>query len=84
MQLNVMIQYYPVDIFGYWFRVIVTGFVPVAFMNYYPSLMLRGRTNPHSDCWQLNYLSPVVALLLVGLAAGVWRLALRQYTSSGS
>ncbi len=84
MQISVMIQYYPVDIFGYWFRVIVTGFVPVAFMNYYPSLMLLGKTNPHSNWWQLNYLSPAVALLLVGVAAGVWRLALRQYTSSGS
>src|SRR5574341_1581469 len=40
MRLNVMVQHYPVDIFGFTFRVIVTGFIPVAFMNYYPTLML--------------------------------------------
>ena len=84
IQFNVLVQHYPVDIFGYWFRVVVTGFIPVAFMNYYPSLILLGKVDPGSDWWWLSYMSPVVALLLVGLASGVWRLALRRYASSGS
>jgi ABC-2 type transport system permease protein len=84
MQLNVMVQHYPVDIFGYTFRAIVTGLIPVAFMNYYPALMLLDKIDPHSPWAWLGYMSPVVALLLVGITAGVWKLALTQYASSGS
>ncbi len=65
VRLNLMVQQYPVDVFGDWFRVVVTGFVPVAFMNYYPSLMLLGKLDGNSDWWWLSYMSPVVALLLV-------------------
>ena len=84
MQLNVMVQHYPVDIFGYAFRVIVTGLIPVAFMNYYPALMLLDKIDPNSAWAWLGYMSPIVALLLVGLTAGVWKLALARYASSGS
>lgn len=83
MQINVMVQYYPMDIFGYVFRVIVTGFIPVAFMNYYPALMLLDKLDHAGPWWPLAYMSPVVALLLVFLTAGVWRLALTRYSSSG-
>jgi len=83
MQLNVMVQYYPLDIFGTVFRVLVTSVVPVAFMNYYPALMLLGKLDRIGEWWILAYLSPVVALVMVALSAGVWRLALRRYSSSG-
>lgn len=83
MQVNVMVQYYPVDIFGTIFRVIVTGLIPVAFMNYYPALMLLGKLDRVGDWWFLAYMSPVVVAILIVLASGVWRLALRQYSSSG-
>jgi ABC-2 type transport system permease protein len=83
MRLNVMVQYYPVDIFGYVFRVIVTGLIPVAFMNYYPALMLLGRLDPHSPWGWLSYMSPVVALMLALLAAGIWHMGLQRYSSSG-
>lgn len=84
VRLNLMVQQYPIDIFGYGFRVVVTSLIPVAFMNYYPSLMLLGKMDGNSDWGWLGYMSPVVALLLVGIASGVWRLALTRYTSSGS
>ena len=83
MQVNVMVQYYPVDIFGAVFRVIVTGLIPVAFMNYYPALMLLNKLDRIGDWWFLAYMSPVVVAIMIGLAMGVWRLALRQYSSSG-
>ena len=83
MQVNVMVQYYPVDIFGLAFRVVVTGLIPVAFMNYYPALMLLGKLDRIGDWWFLAYMSPVVVVIMIGLAMGVWRLALRQYSSSG-
>lgn len=82
MEFNQLVQHYPVDIFGAWFRVVVTGLIPVAFMNYYPALILLDKFN-HQGGWWLGYLSPIVALLLIGITAGVWHLALRRYSSSG-
>ena len=83
MRLNVMVQYYPVDIFGYAFRVIVTGLIPVAFMNYYPTLMLLDKLDHGSPWAWLGYMSPVVAVTLVILASLIWHLALRHYSSAG-
>jgi viologen exporter family transport system permease protein len=79
-----LVQQYPIDIFGNAFRLIVTGLIPVAFMNYYPALFLLDKVNRASPGWWLSYMSPLIALILVGIVSGVWRLALRQYTSSGS
>ena len=79
-----LVQQYPIDIFGKAFRVIVTGLIPVAFMNYYPALLLLGKQDQLGSTWWLIYMSPLVALLLVGIVSMVWRLALRQYSSSGS
>ena len=83
MEFNVLVQHYPIDIFGVWFRVLVTGIIPVAFMNYYPALMLLGKLDPQSPNAWLGYISPLVALILIAIASVVWRLALQRYSSSG-
>lgn len=83
MSLSFMVQQYPLDMFGRWFRIATTLVVPVAFMNYYPSLLLLDKINL-SDPWGwLSLMSPVVALLLLGIASVIWRSALRQYSSAG-
>lgn len=79
-----LVQWYPIEIFGKAFRVIVTGLIPVAFMNYYPALLLLDKLEYANAGWWLSYLSPVVAVLLLGIVSFEWRLALKQYTSSGS
>jgi len=78
-----LVQQYPVDIFGKAFRMIVTGLIPVAFMNYYPSLILLGKLDRTSTSW-LGYMSPIVALILIAVTSIVWHFALRRYSSSGS
>ena len=78
-----LVHQYPIDIFGSAFRVIVTGIIPVAFMNYYPALLLLDKVK-HTSVWWLSYMSPLVALMLVSIVSIVWRLALNRYTSSGS
>jgi ABC-2 type transport system permease protein len=83
-QFHGLVQWYPIEIFGRAFRVIVTGLLPVAFLNYYPALFLLGKLDETTAGWWLAYMSPVVALVLLGIVARVWRLALIQYTSSGS
>ena len=79
-----LVHQYPVDIFGNTFRIIVTSLLPIAFMNYYPALFLLDKLDQAGSGWWLSYLSPVVALLLIGLVSRVWHLALMHYTSSGS
>lgn len=83
-QFHGLVQWYPIDIFGRAFRVIVTGLLPVAFLNYYPALVLLDKLDRNNPGWWLSYLSPFVAVVLMGFASRVWRRALRQYTSSGS
>src|SRR4030095_5935347 len=79
-----LVHQYPVDIFGNAFRIIVTSLIPVAFMNYYPALILLNKLDRAGSGWWLSYLSSLVALCVVGICSGVWRLALNRYSSSGS
>lgn len=79
-----LVHQYPIDIFGKAFRVFVTGLLPVAFMNYYPALLLLGKQSQLGSAGWLSYMSPLVALLLVGVVLIVWTRALRRYSSSGS
>lgn len=83
-QFNGLVQQYPVDIFGNAFRVIVTGLIPIAFINYYPALMLLDKLDRAQAWGWLSYTSPLVALLLMGIVSVIWHQALRRYTSSGS
>jgi ABC-2 type transport system permease protein len=79
-----LVQQYPVDIFGNVFRIIVTSLIPVAFMNYYPALVLLNKLDRSGSGWWLSYMSPVVALVLVVIVSAVWQQALKRYSSSGS
>lgn len=79
-QIYLLIQKYPVTIFGRAFRVLVTGIVPVAYLNFYPAVYLLGK--PDAPAW-LCMLSPVVALVLACLSAIVWKGGLRHYHSCG-
>jgi ABC-2 type transport system permease protein len=83
LQVNFLTPQYPMEIFGYGFRVFITAFLPFAFMNYYPLTVLLGKPNALGVDW-IAFLSPVVAIVLLVLGALVWRRGLRAYTSSGN
>jgi ABC-2 type transport system permease protein len=83
MQFMGLGQRYPMDVFGKWYRIFVTGFLPLAFMNYYPLTQLLGKPNALGVAG-LGFLSPVVACILLILGSLVWRKGLAGYTSSGS
>ena len=85
MQVNVLVENYPVNIFGSAFKVLVTGILPFAFMNYYPSMALLGKINSANDpFWWLAFAGPVIAGVLLFIASRVWMFALEHYSSSGS
>jgi ABC-2 type transport system permease protein len=67
-----------------WFRVFVTAVVPVAFINYYPSLLLLGKIQPNQPWAWLGFASPLVALLLLLFGGFMWRKGIRAYSSTGN
>ena len=79
-QMFLLTQKYPVAIFGNVFKTIVTGIIPIAFMNYYPAVMLLQKGDAP---YQLCMLSPTVLLLLVVLTGLVWTRGVRRYGSAG-
>lgn len=75
---------YPLEIFG---RDVVRGLtfvIPLAFVNWEPSLYVLGRADPLGLPTPVRFASPLVAAVLCGLAALAWRSGLRHYRSTGS
>ncbi|MEV6393833.1 ABC transporter permease [Streptomyces sp. NPDC051907] len=62
----------------------VTFVVPLAFVNWLPTLYVLGRPYPLDLPPQLAFLPPVVAALSCWLAGLAWRAGLRTYRSTGS
>ncbi|BAL86621.1 hypothetical protein AMIS_14010 [Actinoplanes missouriensis 431] len=75
---------YPITVYGPWFRGLFAYTLGFAFVAYQPALALLGRTDPLGLPAVAGYLSPLVALPAVIIAAGVWRTGIRHYRSTGS
>ncbi len=75
---------YPMTVFPAELVKALTFVVPLAFVNWYPSLFILGRDDPFGMPSWLQFASPVAALVLVGATALVWRTGVRHYTSTGS
>lgn len=78
----VLMQQYPANIFGKYFQIFVTCFLPVAFINYYPSVVLLNKAEGGTSFWQ--YLSPVVSLVLLFVGALVWTRGVKRYAGTGN
>jgi len=75
---------YPMTIYPAEVVKALTFLVPVAFVNWYPSLYVLGRPDPLGLPAAFQFAAPVVALILGLLAAGAWRTGVRRYRSTGS
>jgi ABC-2 type transport system permease protein len=75
---------YPITVFGPWLRRLLCFAVPAAFVAYFPVLALLDRPDPLGLPHALRYASPLVAVVAVGVAALVWRTAVRRYQGAGS
>jgi len=80
---NTLTQY-PLTIFPRELVRVLTFVVPVAFVNWYPSLFVLGRPDPLGLPDAFRFASPIAALLLCALAALTWRTGVRRYRSTGS
>jgi ABC-2 type transport system permease protein len=75
---------YPMSIFGREFVRGVTFVIPLAFVNWEPSLYVLDRPDPLGLPAAFRFASPLVAALLCVLAVPAWRAGLRHYRSTGS
>ncbi len=71
---------YPVTIFGPVFRFIFTFLLPIAFIAYYPSLViLRPDEVP-----VLSWLSPVIGIVFFYISYRIWMYGASRYSGTGS
>jgi ABC-2 type transport system permease protein len=75
---------YPLNIYGGWLRRLLAFVVPLAFVNYFPSLYILDRPDLLGAPPVLRFLSPLVAAGIAVLAWRVWNVGVRRYRSTGS
>jgi ABC-2 type transport system permease protein len=80
---NTLTQY-PLTIYPSEVVKVLTFVVPVAFVNWYPSLYVLDRPDPFDLPGWLQFSSPVAAVLVLAVSALVWRTGVRHYRSTGS
>ena len=74
---------YPITIFARWLRGLVLFVLPLAFVAYFPALVLLDRESGLPLPAELGYLTWVVALVAAVVANVVWTGAVRHYRSAG-
>lgn len=75
---------YPLAVYGRDAMRALTFAVPLAFVNWQPSLYVLGHPDPLGLPLAFRFASPAVALALAALAALCWRAGIRRYQSTGS
>lgn len=75
---------YPMHIYQQWLITLFTFLIPMAFINYYPSLYLLGKPDPLGLPAFMPFLSPVVAVIAFRLAIALWRRGVGHYQSAGT
>ena len=80
---NTVLQY-PLTIFPESLVRVLTFVLPLAFVNWYPSLYILDRPDPLGLPEWVQFASPLAAAVLLAASALVWRTAVRHYTSTGS
>lgn len=75
---------YPLTIYPTELVKALTFVIPVAMVNWYPTLYILGRPDPFGFPDALQFASPVAVLGLGLLAAVAWRTGVRRYRSTGS
>ena len=74
---------YPITIFARWLRGLVLFVLPLAFVAYFPALVLLDRESGLPLPAELGYLTGLVALVAALVANVVWTGAVRHYRSAG-
>ncbi len=76
---------FPVSIYKRWFRTLFIFVVPLACVQYFPSLAIFEKVDPMmaSPVW-FQWSAPAMGVLFLAAALGFWRFGVRHYRSTGS
>ena len=74
---------FPISIYKDWFRRLFTFVVPLAFVNYFPTLHLLDKADPHSTPAVLALISPIIEVVFLAVSSRVWRFGVSHYQSTG-
>ncbi len=75
---------YPISIYEQWMRLFFTYALPLAFINYFPTLYLLDKSNPFGLPAFVPFLAPLVCAVMLALAWRMWQVGVKQYQSTGS
>jgi ABC-2 type transport system permease protein len=76
---------YPMSIYGDFIRAFFTFVIPMAFINYYPTLWLLGKPDPlGAPVGLMALLAPFICLLMFAIGVAMWRRGVKRYASTGS
>jgi ABC-2 type transport system permease protein len=72
------------SIYTRWFRRFFTFIVPLAFVNYFPSLYLMDKPDPLGLSPVFQLVAPLVGPLFLALSLLFWRIGVQHYQSTGT
>ena len=75
---------YPVHIYSFPVRVLLTFMFPIAFVNFYPAHFFLDRTGQTLFHPYLSYMSLPIGILVLGASLVFWRFGVNRYSSTGS
>jgi ABC-2 type transport system permease protein len=75
---------YPIVIYAKPLRRFFTYIIPLACMNYFPSLAITGAADPLGSPPWLPWVCPLVGFVFLILSLQVWEIGVRHYRSTGS
>ena len=75
---------YPLEIYNEWFRRFFTFVIPLATVNYFPTLAILDRPDPFGTPAFVMWLSPLFGLVFLWVTLQFFRLGVRHYHSTGS
>lgn len=75
---------FPITIYRDWFRNFFIAVIPLACINYFPSLAILGRKDALGTPAWFHYLAPLAGVLFLVVALQTWKFGERHYRSTGS
>lgn len=75
---------YPISIYSKFLQILLTVILPYAFINFYPAQFFLDKNDFLMFHPILQYLSPVVGIILFLAAYKFWTVAIQHYQSTGS
>ena len=75
---------YPLSVFGRPLQLLFTFVIPFAFINFYPAQPFLGKHDTLLFGPAVQYLTPLVGVLLAAITVLAWRAAVDRYESTGS